>query len=288
MAGSINKVILIGRLEKDPELDATSGGTPMAQFTLTTEEVFKDRSGERQQRKEGHSIVAWSRLAEACVERLSVGKQVYVEGSIRSRQWEDPSGSKRIAYEIFARRMAMLDSRVESRGASVAPPESGQEEQPSSAEPSPESEITDSVNKVFLIGRLGKDPELKYTSAGTPLARFTLATDEVFKDRSGEMQRRTEWHTIIAWSRLAEICGEYLTKGKQVYIEGSIRSRQWEDQSGNKRTAYEIVARQMTMLGSRAESERAAATATARGQGERTPASDSGSEPEITDDDIPF
>ncbi len=115
-----------------------------------------------------------------------------------------------------------------------------------------------SVNKVILIGRLGKDPELKYTPSGTPVAKFSLATDEVFKDASGEQQRRTEWHNIVAWKRLAEICGEYLTKGKQVYIEGSIRSRQWEDQSGNKRTGYDIVAREMKMLGSKGDSERSA------------------------------
>src|SRR5713226_3277887 len=120
-----------------------------------------------------------------------------------------------------------------------------------------------SINKVILIGRLGKDPEVKYTPSGAPVAKFSLATDEVFKDRSGEQQRRTEWHQIVAWNRLAEICGEYLTKGKQVYIEGSIRSHQWEDQSGNKRTAYEIVAREMKMLGSRADSERAAAATAA-------------------------
>jgi single-strand DNA-binding protein len=288
MAGSVNKVILIGRLGKDPELEATSGGTPMARFTLTTEEVFKDRSGEQQRRTEEHTIVAWSRLAEICGERLTLGKQIYVEGSVRSRQWEDQSGNKRTAYEIIARRMAMLGSRAESERASVTSVEPDQAERPSPAEPSPEPEVADSVNKVFLIGRLGRDPELKYTSGGTPLARFTLATDEVFRDRSGEQQRRTEWHTIVAWSRLAEICGEYLTKGKQVYIEGSIRSRQWEDQSGNKRTSYDIVARQMTMLGSRAESERAAAAPAARGQGERAPAPDSAPEPEITDEDIPF
>src|SRR6266571_8776226 len=116
-----------------------------------------------------------------------------------------------------------------------------------------------SVNKVILIGRLGRDPELKFTPSGAPVAKFSLATDESFKDRSGEQQKRTEWHNIVAWNRLAEICGQYLTKGKQVYVEGSIRSRQWEDQSGNKRTSYEIVAREMKMLGSRADTERAAA-----------------------------
>jgi len=155
--------------------------------------------------------------------------------------------------------------------------------------------MSGSVNRVILVGRLGKDPEVKYTPSGAPVAKFSLATDEVFKDRSGEQQRRTEWHNIVAWNKLAEICGEYLTKGKLVYIEGSIRSRQWEDQAGNKRTAYDIVARDMRMLGSKAESERAAATATAaaaplpeRAPVEKPPAPEPAPEPEITDEDVPF
>jgi single-strand DNA-binding protein len=153
--------------------------------------------------------------------------------------------------------------------------------------------MSGSVNKVILIGRLGKDPELKYTPSGAPVAKFSLATDEVFKDRSGEQQKRTEWHNIVAWNKLAEICGEYLTKGKLVYIEGSIRSRQWEDQAGNKRTAYDIVAGRMQMLGSKADSDRAAAAAAAAPSAERAPvekppASEPPAEPEITDEDVPF
>ena len=153
--------------------------------------------------------------------------------------------------------------------------------------------MSGSVNKVILIGRLGKDPEVKYTPSGAPVAKFSLATDEVFKDRSGEQQKRTEWHNIVAWNKLAEICGEYLTKGKLVYIEGSIRSRQWEDQAGNKRTAYDIVAGRMQMLGSKADSDRAAAAAAAAPSAERAPvekppASEPPAEPEITDEDVPF
>jgi single-strand DNA-binding protein len=156
--------------------------------------------------------------------------------------------------------------------------------------------MSGSVNKVMLIGRLGKDPEVKYTPSGTPVAKFTLATDEVFKDRNGEQQRRTEWHTVVAWSRLAEICGEYLTKGKQVYIEGSIRSRQWEDQNGGKRTAYEIIAREMKMLGSRADSERPSSSSgsVSASPGHGPAEFEAGGEspppasPEITDEDLPF
>ena len=151
-----------------------------------------------------------------------------------------------------------------------------------------------SVNKVILIGHLGKDPELKYTPSGVPVAKFSVATTEVFKDKTGEQQKRTEWHNIVAWKRLAEICGEYLTKGKQVYIEGSIQSRQWEDQSGNKRTSYEIVARQMTMLGSRSDSERSSGGEPRAAAATAAPSPESPAEPppppssEITDEDIPF
>ncbi|MGH9377401.1 MAG: single-stranded DNA-binding protein [Terriglobia bacterium] len=153
-----------------------------------------------------------------------------------------------------------------------------------------------SINKVILIGRLGKDPEVKYTNNGAPVAKFTLATDEVFKDRAGEQQKHTEWHNIVAWNRLAEICGEYLTKGKQVYIEGNIRSRQWEDQSGAKRTSYEIIAREMKMLGSKSDSPssfsgRSASPAVDRApapSADPGPAADTPAPPEMTDEDIPF
>jgi single-strand DNA-binding protein len=139
------------------------------------------------------------------------------------------------------------------------------------------------VNKVILIGRLGKDPEVKYTQGGTAIARFSLATDEFWKDQNGDRQQRTEWHNIVAWDKLADICGQYLTKGKQVYIEGKLQTRSWEDKEGNKRYTTEIRADNMVMLGSRSEAgtgggEKAAST---------TPAGAAGGG-EITDEDIPF
>ena len=113
-----------------------------------------------------------------------------------------------------------------------------------------------SVNKVILIGNLGRDPEVRYTPSGTAVANFTLATTEVWTNRDGEKQSHTEWHRIVAWRRLGEICGEYLSKGKQVYIEGRIRTNEWEDQEGNKRRTTEIDALNMQMLGSRAQGSR--------------------------------
>ena len=105
------------------------------------------------------------------------------------------------------------------------------------------------INKAILVGRLGRDPEIRYTQSGMAVANFTVATNEKWKDKnSGEMQERTEWHRIVAWGKLAEICGEYLSKGRQVYIEGRLQTRDWEDKDGNKRQTTEIVANEMKML----------------------------------------
>jgi len=139
--------------------------------------------------------------------------------------------------------------------------------------------MSGSVNKVILIGRLGKDPEVKYTQSGLAVARFTMATDETRKDASGERQQKTEWHNIVAWDKLAEICGQYLNKGKQVYNEGRIQTRSYEDKESKKRYITEIRADNMVMLGSRGEgspAEKPSAGSTAQAGGE------------ITDEDIPF
>jgi single-strand DNA-binding protein len=108
------------------------------------------------------------------------------------------------------------------------------------------------VNKVILVGNLGKDPEVRYMPSGSAAANVTLATSESWKDKqTGEQKERTEWHNIVFFGRLAEIAGEYLKKGSQIYVEGSLRTRKWQDKSGNDRYTTEIVANEMQMLGSR-------------------------------------
>jgi single-strand DNA-binding protein len=107
-----------------------------------------------------------------------------------------------------------------------------------------------SVNKVIIIGNLGADPELRYTATGTAVANFNVATKDNWTGKDGSKEEKTEWHRIVAWGRLGEICGEYLSKGKQVYIEGKLRTRSWEDRDGNKRYTTEIMAQTMQMLGS--------------------------------------
>jgi single-strand DNA-binding protein len=151
-----------------------------------------------------------------------------------------------------------------------------------------------SVNKVILVGHLGKDPEIKYTPQGTPVAKFTLATNERYKDKSGEWQDRTEWHNITAWQRLAEIAGEYLKKGSQVYIEGRLRTDSWDDkETGQKKYRTEIVANDMVLLGGRGQAGDELAGnrsrgASAGGFDPRAPEPSMAQGGEITDDDIPF
>jgi len=140
------------------------------------------------------------------------------------------------------------------------------------------------INKVILIGHLGADPEVRYTPDGTAVANFNIATSMQWNDKSsGEKQERTEWHRIVAFRRLGEICGEYLSKGRQVYIEGRLQTREWQDKDGNRRWTTEIVASQMQMLGPKESSGGSGGSGCGR--------SDIPPGPEFSgtqDDDIPF
>lgn len=113
------------------------------------------------------------------------------------------------------------------------------------------------VNKAIIIGNLGSDPELKYTPSGQAVANFSVATTETYNDAQGQRQDRTEWHRIVVWGKQAETCGRYLSKGRQVFIEGKIQTRQWEDRDGNKRYTTEIVARDVRFLGNQRDNANA-------------------------------
>jgi single-strand DNA-binding protein len=111
------------------------------------------------------------------------------------------------------------------------------------------------VNKVILIGNLGKDPEIRYSPSGQPVTKFSLATGSRWKDKEGQWQDRTDWHNIVAFGRMAEVCNEYLKKGRQVYIEGRIQTRSYDDRDGNKRWITEIIAQNVNLLGRKGEPE---------------------------------
>ncbi|MGA2418597.1 MAG: single-stranded DNA-binding protein [Candidatus Acidiferrum sp.] len=163
-----------------------------------------------------------------------------------------------------------------------------------------------SVNKVILVGRLGRDPETRFTGGGQAVANFSVATDETYKDKNGERQKRTEWHKIVVWGKQAEIAQQYLKKGSLIFIEGRIQSREWQDKEGQKRTSFEIVASNFRMLGGRGDSAAGGGGGVSRGGGASGGGHDDfeggggddfgggghpsggGSGPEISDEDIPF
>ncbi len=139
-----------------------------------------------------------------------------------------------------------------------------------------------SINKVILVGNLGRDPEVRYTQNGNAVANINLATNEVWNDKSGQRQERTEWHRIVVWGKQAEIAKEYLSKGRQIYVEGSLQTRQWDDKDGHKRYTTEIRCQRFVMLGGRG------------GEGRSESVGGSVPEPEMppdmsySDEDIPF
>lgn len=151
------------------------------------------------------------------------------------------------------------------------------------------------VNKVILVGNLGKDPEMKYTASGAAIANLTVATSESWNDKqTGEKKEQTEWHRVVFFRRLAEIAGEYLHKGSQVYIEGKLQTRKWQDQNGQDRYTTEVVGNEMQMLGGRGGDSGGGASTGGGGGGFRNnpPAQDNsnqqGSDGGFADDDIPF
>ena len=145
------------------------------------------------------------------------------------------------------------------------------------------------VNKVILVGHVGRDPEVRYTQGGNAVANFSLATSESWTSKTGERQERTEWHKIVVWGKSAEIAEKYVRKGRQLYIEGSLQTRQWEDKSGQKRYTTEVKAQRFVMLGRRDEGagERVEAMGASGGAGAEGPVMEDGG-PTYNDDDIPF
>jgi single-strand DNA-binding protein len=152
-----------------------------------------------------------------------------------------------------------------------------------------------SVNKVILLGNLGKDPEVRYMTSGEAITTITLATSENWKDKSGEKQEKTEWHRVVFFGKLAEIAGEYLKKGRQVYVEGKLQTRKWQDKEGQDRYTTEIVAKEMTLLGGKSsggdsfevvENKPAASSSASAAPAKAAPAAKGGFD--NFDDDIPF
>lgn len=151
-----------------------------------------------------------------------------------------------------------------------------------------------SVNKVILLGRLGQDPELKYTPGGSPVCNFSVATTEAWTDKQGQKQEKTEWHRIVVWGKLAELCNQYLSKGRQAFIEGRLQTRSWDDKDGNKRYTTEILATTVQFIGGATASQGSQAVDNSYGQAPAKGGEAQSQEYQISNDahfasdDIPF
>jgi len=232
----MNKVMVIGFVGRDPELRHTANGQAVMSFSVSIQRHWTTNAGEARESTEWFNVVAWGSLAEAASQVLHRGQRVYAQGHLQTRQWEDAQGQRYVRTEVVAGKLIPLDS------------------QDPAIEGNPHAESKDlplCLNRVMVIGNLGRDPEMRYTPGGQALTSFSLAATRKWTTASGDRRDATEWFNIVSWGSLAEICNQYLTKGRRVYVEGELRTRGWEQPGGRKHFRTELVANEMIMLGPR-------------------------------------
>jgi len=236
MARGMNKVTIIGYVEREPEKRSTASGQAVATFCVSTSRRWTTNAGEARESIEWFNIVAWGNLAEAAGQRLQKRQRIYAEGHLQTRSWEDPDGQRCYRTELVADTLIPL---------AIADG------------PNPDESYRDSedmplcLNRIMVIGNLGRDPEMRYTPGGQAVTSFSLAASRTWTTSDGDRRDTTEWFNIVAWGSLAEICNQYLTKGRRVFVEGELRTRGWEQSDGRKHYRTELVAKEMIMLGPR-------------------------------------
>lgn len=238
MARGLNKVMIIGFVEREPEVRYTAQGQAVMSVSVSTNRRWTTSAGEPRQSIEWFHVVAWGNLAELASKRIRKDQRVYVEGHLQTRTWESADGQSHSRTEVVASKLIPLDHRSE--------PQNLEEES---------EEMPLCLNRVMVIGNLGRDPEMRYTPGGQALTSFSLAATRTWTSSDGGRHDATEWFNVVSWGNLAEICNQYLTKGRRVYVEGELRTRGWEQSDGQKHFRTELVANEMIMLGPRSTSE---------------------------------
>lgn len=236
MARGLNKAMIIGYIEREPEKRYTANGQAVASFSVSTNRRWTTNAGEARQSTEWFNIVVWGRLAEIADERLLKNQRIYTEGYLQTRSWQDESGQRHFRTEVIANKLIPMDTR---EAIDLQNLEGACEETPLC------------LNRVTVIGNLGRDPEMRYTPSGQAVTSFSLAATRSWTTAAGERHDATEWFNIVSWGSLAEICNQYLAKGRRVYVEGELRTRGWEHPDGKKHFRTELVANEMIMLGPR-------------------------------------
>ncbi len=233
MGRGLNKVTLIGFVERPPELRYTNQGQAVAVFSLSTHRYWTTNAGESRQSTEWFSVVTWGKLAEVASKRLRRNQRLYAEGHLQTRSWEDASGQRQSRTEVVANKLIPLETWETIPG------------------PEQSEEMPLCLNRVMVIGNLGRDPEMRYTPGGQAITSFSLAATRTWVSPHEGRRDATEWFNVVAWGSLAEICKQYLSKGRRVYVEGELRTRGWENASGQKHFRTELVANEMIILGPR-------------------------------------
>ena len=236
MARGLNKATVIGFVEQKPEKRYTANGQAVTSFSLSTNRRWTTSAGEARSSTEWFNVVAWGELAESADGRLGENQRVYAEGHLQTRSWDDEEGQRHFRTEIVATKLIPMGDRE-------AMPQKDLDG---------ESELMPlCLNRVMVVGNLGRDPEMRYTPGGQAVTSFSLAATRTWTSVAGERRNLTEWFNVVSWGSLAEICNQYLTKGRRVYVEGELRTRGWEQPDGRKHFRTELVANEMIMLGPR-------------------------------------
>jgi single-strand DNA-binding protein len=242
MARGLNRVMIIGFVGQNPGKRYAAVGQPVTSFRVSTDRRWTTSTGESRESTEWFNVVLWGSLAEAASQRLRKNQRIYAEGYLQTRSWEDADGQRHFRTEVVANKLIPMDDRN-----TIA-----KENLDDNCEETPLC-----LNRVTVIGNLGRDPEMRYTPAGQAVTSFSLATTRPGALVDGERRDTTEWFNVVSWGSLAEICNQYLTKGRRVYIEGELRTRGWEHPDGKKHFRTELVANEMILLGPRPRTNRA-------------------------------
>lgn len=231
---SYNRVHIIGYQTQPVEVRQTPQGTSVVDLNLVVPYSFKSEGGEQLQGKSFHTITLWGPMADIAGQFVKPGTQLFVAGRLQTDQWDDPkSGEKRNKTKVIAMDMVILD------------PKDGRKSPPNGT-----PLVTECVNTAFLVGNVTRDPELRSTASGTPVVTLGVATNDKWKDRkTGEMQERSEFTNVVAWSELGKQAAQSLKKGSRVFVQGRVQTRTWQAQDGSKRATTELVADTLLLLG---------------------------------------
>jgi single-strand DNA-binding protein len=235
MARGMNKVMIIGFVEREPEMRYTPQGQAVASFCISTNRRWMTGAGHLRETNEWFNVIAWGDLAEAATDLLCRDQRVFTEGSLQTRSWDDEGGQRHVRTEVVANKLIPMDSREDLA-----------EDSHRRCEETPLC-----LNRVMIIGNLGRDPEMRYTPDGQAVTSFSLAATRTWSPANGGRRDATEWFNVVSWGSLAEICNRYLSKGRRVYVEGELRTRGWEQPDGRKQFRTELVANEMIVLGPR-------------------------------------